>query len=78
MYFFSLAKAAVTAMLKTASFLPILSQAFLINYSVLHVCPTVTLALAEWTTPIRDSGLLDMPFGAPSHHHIMETPLSSL
>lgn len=63
MHFFSLAKAAVTAMLKTASFLPILSQVFLISYSVLSVCPADTLALAEGSAPVKDSGIIGMPFG---------------
>lgn len=73
MYFFSLAKAAVTAMLKTASFLPILSQVFLISSSVLCVCPADTLARVEGTAPVKDSGIIGMPFGAPSHHYIVES-----
>lgn len=69
---FSLAKAAVTAMLKTASFLPVLAQVFLISYSVLSVCPADTLALVEVTAPAKDSGAIGMPFGT-LHHCIVES-----
>lgn len=40
---------------------------------MLCVCPADTLARAEGTAPVKDSGIIGMPFGAPSHHYIVES-----